>query len=77
MDSELAKLSTEDAANHMKCLDNAFYLGETDFRLTAKCTVQNWLLLAFSIILMSTILMKCMSRFLLRPPFPLPFAIVF
>jgi chitin synthase len=59
MDSELAKLSTEDAANHIKCLDNAFYLGETDFRLTARCTVQNWLLLAFSIILMTTILAKC------------------
>lgn len=61
MDSELVKMSTDDQANHMRCLDNAFYVGETDFRETARCTVQNWLLLAFSIILMTTILSKCES----------------
>jgi len=61
MDTALSKLSSEDAANQLTCLDNAFYVGETDFRLTAKCTVQNWLLLAFSIILMTTILSKCTS----------------
>jgi chitin synthase len=61
MDTALAKLSSEDAANQLTCLDNAFYVGETDFRLTARCTVQNWLLLAFSIILMTTILSKCTS----------------
>lgn len=61
MDTELAKLSSDDAANHIKCLDNAFYVGEMDFRTTARCTVQNWLLLAFSILLMTTILSKCTS----------------
>lgn len=59
MDEALAKLTTENAAAVMTCLDRAFYLGELDFRLTPRCTVQNWLLLAFSIILMSTILVKC------------------
>lgn len=59
MDAVLAKLSSDNATAQMTCLNNAFYVGELDFRLTARCTVQNWLLLAFSIILMSTILAKC------------------
>lgn len=66
MTAALAKLSSEDAARHIECLDNAFYVGATDFRETARCTVQNWLLLAFSIILMTTILAKC-KQF----PFPI------
>lgn len=69
MDTALAKMSTDDAANQIKCLDNAFYVGETDFRLTARCTVQNWLLLAFSIILMTTILSKCTFLLLLSHHF--------
>lgn len=46
---------------HFKCLDNAFYLGQVDFRKTARCTVQNYLLLSFSILLMSTILVKFLA----------------
>ncbi len=31
------------------CLDNVFYVGKTDFRDTARCEVQNYLLLGFSV----------------------------
>ncbi|KAL0253811.1 hypothetical protein I308_101188 [Cryptococcus tetragattii IND107] len=59
MNEKLSALTAEDAANQMTCLNNAFYLGELDFRKTPKCTVQNYLLLAFSIILIATIASKC------------------
>nr|XP_018266092.1 chitin synthase [Kwoniella dejecticola CBS 10117]OBR88250.1 chitin synthase [Kwoniella dejecticola CBS 10117] len=55
MNEVLAKMSSEDVANNLKCLDNAFYVGELDFRKEPKCLVQNYLLLAFSIIIMATI----------------------
>ncbi|CDU26230.1 chitin synthase 6 [Sporisorium scitamineum] len=40
------------------CLDNVFYVGKTDFRNTARCEVQNYLLLAFSVLLVATVLAK-------------------
>ncbi|KAJ9479525.1 putative Chitin synthase 3 (putative) [Pseudozyma hubeiensis] len=40
------------------CLDNVFYVGKTDFRNTARCEVQNYLLLAFSVLLVTTVLAK-------------------
>ncbi|WWC67367.1 uncharacterized protein I206_101275 [Kwoniella pini CBS 10737] len=55
MNEILAKMSSDDVANNLKCLDNAFYVGQMDFRKEAKCLVQNYLLLAFSIIIMVTI----------------------
>ena len=58
-DKILSKLDSGVVADTMTCLNNAFYVGETDFRLTARCTVQNYLLLAFSIVLMTTIAAKC------------------
>ncbi|WWC97629.1 hypothetical protein V866_004513 [Kwoniella sp. B9012] len=51
----LEKLPQEEVDNNLNCLDNAFYLGEMDFRKESKCLVQNYLLLAFSIIIMATI----------------------
>ncbi len=59
MDKVLAKMSADDVTKHMDCLNKAFFVGETDFRKTAKCTVQNYLLLAFSIIIMTTMGAKC------------------
>jgi chitin synthase len=59
IDKVLAKMSVEDAKLQTDCLDNAFLVAKTDFRLTPRCTVQNYLLLAFSVLLMSTIAMKC------------------
>lgn len=48
-------------AVNMACITNLFYVGETDFRITPKCQVQPYLLLAFSILLVSTILAKFLA----------------
>jgi chitin synthase len=44
-----------------QCLDDYFYIGKTDFRLTPRCQVQNYLLLAFTIILCTVIGIKFLS----------------
>ncbi|EGO00358.1 glycosyltransferase family 2 protein [Serpula lacrymans var. lacrymans S7.3] len=48
---------------NMDCLQNAFYWGETDFRYTPRCQVQNVLLLVFSSILMASMGIKCKCHF--------------
>ncbi|KAL2021296.1 hypothetical protein VTK56DRAFT_7267 [Thermocarpiscus australiensis] len=48
-------------ANTMNCLNNRFYIGITDFRWSPRCQVNNWILLAFSIILCSVIVIKFVS----------------
>lgn len=59
LDSVLAaKNSTTQDAN-MACLKNMFFVGNTDFRKTPRCQVQNGLLLAFSVVIMTTIGAKC------------------
>lgn len=40
------------------CLDNVFYRGSADFREDARCTVPDYFLLAFSIILIGTMTAK-------------------
>ena len=40
------------------CLDNYFYAGEADFRDSARCQVNNYSLLAFTILVCSVIIMK-------------------
>ena len=47
--------------NSLDCMANAFYEGKTDFRDTAKCQVNNYILLAFTIILCVVILTKFLS----------------
>ena len=59
MDKVFAQMDATNVTETMNCLNTAFYVGETDFRKTARCTVQNYLLLAFSIIIMSTMGAKC------------------
>ncbi|EPQ58854.1 chitin synthase [Gloeophyllum trabeum ATCC 11539] len=49
------------------CLRNAFYVGEMDFRKTARCQVQNYLLLIFSAILMASMVLKFLSALQLSP----------
>jgi chitin synthase len=44
--------------NNLNCLNNAFYVGIPDFRDSVKCQINNWILLAFTIILGSVILIK-------------------
>jgi len=43
------------------CLDNTFFIGKTDFRLGAQCTVDNYLLLAFAVIICAVILIKFLA----------------
>lgn len=45
----------------LTCLRNLFYVGDTDFRETPRCTVQNYLLLSFTIILAVAILVKFLA----------------
>ena len=47
--------------NSLNCLNNAFYVGRTDFRKTARCQVNNYILLAFTIILCTVILTKFLA----------------
>lgn len=47
--------------NSWNCIQNMFYVGITDFRESARCQVNNWILLAFTIILCATILVKFVS----------------
>lgn len=55
LDEVLEGMSETDKNNNMKCLDAAFFYGTVDFRKDARCTVQNYLLMAFAIIIMVTI----------------------
>ncbi|KAG2365414.1 glycosyltransferase family 2 protein [Suillus spraguei] len=54
-------MSAENRTANMDCLSNAFYYGETDFRYTARCQVQNYLLLVFSSILMGSMGLKFLA----------------
>ncbi|KAH8602128.1 chitin synthase-domain-containing protein [Bisporella sp. PMI_857] len=47
--------------NTMNCLTNHFYIGITDFRDTVRCQINNYLLLAFAIILCAVILVKFLA----------------
>lgn len=54
-------MSAENRTANMDCLSNAFYYGETDFRYTARCQVQNYLLLVFSSVLMASMALKFLA----------------
>jgi len=43
------------------CLNNQFYIGKTDIRDTPRCEVQNYILLAFTIMLCAVILIKFLA----------------
>lgn len=45
----------------LQCMQNTFYVGKSDFRATAKCQVNNYILLAFTIILCTVILTKFLA----------------
>lgn len=47
--------------NTLNCFDNAFYVGKPDFRDSVRCQVNNYILLAFTIILCAVILVKFLS----------------
>lgn len=47
--------------NSLNCMNNVFYVGKTDFRKTPRCQVNNYILLAFTIILCAVILVKFLA----------------
>ncbi|EME86663.1 glycosyltransferase family 2 protein [Pseudocercospora fijiensis CIRAD86] len=47
--------------NSLNCLNNMFYIGGVDFRQSARCQVNNYILLAFTIILCAVILTKFLA----------------
>lgn len=67
MNKIFAGMSSENVTSHLNCLNTAFYVGQLDFRDSARCLVQNYLLLAFSVIIITTIAAKCMSAFDIHP----------
>lgn len=48
-------------ANSWYCIRNLFLKGYTDFRVTPRCVVNNWILLSFTIVLCIVILLKFVS----------------
>ncbi|KAF2747836.1 glycosyltransferase family 2 protein [Sporormia fimetaria CBS 119925] len=67
-----SELNTTAYVDNRRCLNNMFYIGKTDFRKTAKCQVNDYILLAFTIIICATILTKFVAALQLggkrRPP---------
>ncbi|ROW02350.1 hypothetical protein VSDG_02612 [Cytospora chrysosperma] len=52
---------TASLRNSLNCIDNTFYKGIKDFRYSPRCQVNNWILLAFTIILCSVIGIKFLA----------------
>ena len=48
-------------SNTLNCFNNAFYVGIPDFRDTVQCQINNYILLAFTIILCAVILVKFLA----------------
>ncbi|KAJ5256146.1 hypothetical protein N7505_011297 [Penicillium chrysogenum] len=52
---------TPDFRNAQTCLDFVFYVGKVDFRDSPRCTVNNWILLTFTILICAVILIKFLA----------------
>lgn len=55
------KFKSDNFSKSLNCMENAFYQGTTDFRTTPRCQVNNYILLAFTIILCTVILVKFLA----------------
>lgn len=53
--------NTANFSNSLNCMNNVFYVGKTDFRDTPRCQVNNYILLAFTIVLCTVILVKFLA----------------
>lgn len=53
--------NTEQFQKAERCLDYVFYVGKVDFRVTPRCTVNNWILLSFSVLICTVILVKFLA----------------
>ncbi|KAF1850435.1 glycosyltransferase family 2 protein [Cucurbitaria berberidis CBS 394.84] len=54
-------LNTEAQAFNLQCLDNLFYVGKVDVRKTARCKVNDYILLAVTILLCTVIIVKFLA----------------
>ncbi|KAF2137175.1 glycosyltransferase family 2 protein [Aplosporella prunicola CBS 121167] len=54
-------LDTDVQKANFQCIENLFYVGQTDFRKSARCQVNNYILLAFTIILCTVIVVKFLA----------------
>jgi len=54
-------LDAETKALNLQCLNNVFFVGNTDIRTTARCQVNNYILLVFTCIICATILVKFLA----------------
>jgi chitin synthase len=59
LDSVLNSMNSTFRDEHKACLDNMFLAGQTDFRKTPRCQVQNYMLIVISGVLMASIALKC------------------
>jgi chitin synthase len=55
------KLNFSTRANSLNCLNNMFYIGDVDFRQSARCQVNNYILLCFTIIVCIVIATKFLA----------------
>ncbi|TPX07664.1 uncharacterized protein E0L32_010662 [Thyridium curvatum] len=53
--------ATANLLNTLNCIENTFYIGIPDFRKSARCLVNNYILLAFTIVVCSIIGIKFIS----------------
>ncbi|KAF8642787.1 hypothetical protein AX16_009420 [Volvariella volvacea WC 439] len=67
MNNVLDGLSDRERTLNVNCLKNAFYMGNVDFRQTARCQTQNYILISFSAILMASMVLKFLAALQLGP----------
>ncbi|KIK53045.1 glycosyltransferase family 2 protein [Collybiopsis luxurians FD-317 M1] len=67
LDEALGNLNATYRESNLDCLNNVFYVGETDFRQTPRCQAPNITLIVVSAILMSTMVLKFLSALQLAP----------
>jgi len=66
LDSKMQAVSNNATAtasmkNTMNCIQNAFYIGVPDFRYSARCQANNYILIAFTVIICSVIGVKFLA----------------
>ncbi|EIW76465.1 glycosyltransferase family 2 protein [Coniophora puteana RWD-64-598 SS2] len=61
LNAVLGGLDSATRESNMDCISNAFTVGQVDFRKSARCQVQNYLLLVFTSILCGSIVLKFFS----------------
>ena len=61
LQDRFSRLNDTTQAKNMQCLENVFYVGITDFRKTPRCRVNDYILLAATIILCAVIVIKFLA----------------